>query len=73
MKIGDKYVLKDDMETIIFVDDIVVKKERNNTTESVVYHFENQERKFSMTKIMFEEFYRPYSALERNLKEVESE
>lgn len=73
MKPGDKYVLKDDFDTIVYVKQVLEKKERAGLIKKVVYTFEEGEKEFALLEQFFLENYRPWSSLEKYLKEVDNE
>jgi hypothetical protein len=73
MKTGDKYVLKDDYDTVVYVKTVLEKKEKGDTIRKVVYTFEEGEREYSLLEKFFLENYRPWSLLEKHLKEIDEE
>lgn len=77
MKIGDKYVDVDDMETLVVVQDILNvmhrAKKDGPVSQNVQYCFEGTEKKYTLPKDHFEELYRPYAKLDKLLKEITEE
>jgi hypothetical protein len=73
MKPGDKYVLKDDFDTIVYVKSIQEKKEKTGTLRRIVYTFEEGDKEYALLEQFFLENYRPWSSLEKYLKEVNEE
>jgi hypothetical protein len=68
MNIGDKYVDIDDFENYVIVCNTAEKTAR--TEAKVMYYFnDNAEQKFTLTRDVFLELYRPYSKLDACLTE----
>lgn len=68
MNIGDKYVDIDDFENYVVICNTAEKTAR--TEAKVMYYFiKNEEQKFTLTKDVFLELYRPYSKLDKCLVE----
>jgi hypothetical protein len=74
MNIGDKYVLKDEPETVVFVSNIFTPDQKaQDKRRKIAYTFEGQEKQYTLVEEFFLETYRPWDKLDKYLKEVDDE
>jgi outer membrane receptor for Fe3+-dicitrate len=73
MKIGDKFVMKEDAETVVFVSNIFTPdaKARDKRIK-IAYTFEGQDKAHTMVQDFFLEMYRPWGKLDKYLTEIET-